>query len=455
MALSDAVGSVAALETADAASCAGIMNISLVGGGGNASGSDSSSIDHHPPPQDLLDIYISKKAYTAFQNYTHLGTSQIYDPKMRFGSKRKKASLNRFRDDLDEASIVVKNMLKYEELDNIRKECILRDERCWMWSQQGLCGGGAWDFGVEYTEDEMDPFLNPAATRQYMEQNCCPLCGDDTIEHMELLEDCPHNTSMQDVFEEPGDVTRLFINLIRRVQSLDLKPKIHAAPVRPSIIQHLLDDMENIQMDNYKFQPGGAWVVTFDDFVQQDEVDALREWGRKHGFTRSGDAGRDSVPWRTGTEAWCTENCLSDPVVDKLWQRIEYVTGIPKIKSDFLQLLQYARDQFYRTHQDYHSHQAFSQTGARVVTFYMYLNGNDKIRLGGGTNFPHLNVTAYPKQGRALVWSNVRDDAVNEESYYARHQALRVEGPPRNMKYSATAWFHQRDFQTAPEDCRY
>lgn len=400
-------------------------------------------------PNDLLQVPISSKAYIGLNNYTSLGVSQLYDPDL-VHSDGEPVSLSDFRMELDDSITFVGDihqidLLTMKELTPLSQNCILKDERCLIWALKGFCGGSQFDDG------EL-PFATPAAVQSYMAHHCCPVCDESTVDHLDYLQQCPLNPASTSVFTKPGQVTTLFLNMLEKVR--DLSPRILAAPVEVDVSLGYNQD--------YKLQPGGPWVVTFDDFVSDEEAAALRKWGAWYGYQRSGDGYIDAsgnqvsgeVPWRTSTEAWCKGGCLNDILVAGLWDKLEAVTRLSRKHSDYLQLLKYVDGQFYSTHQDYHKHQAFSTTGARVVTFYMYLNGVDDIQNGGGTNFPYLNVTVYPKRGRALVWSNVRDDNVNEESYYARHQALPVEGT-NVLKYSATAWFHQREIQTAAPECWY
>lgn len=115
-------------------------------------------------------------------------------------------------------------------------------------------------------------------------------------------------------------------------------------------------------------------------------------------------------------------------------KKIEDVTGIPEDHSDFLQLLHYTEGQFYRTHQDWHSHQVYSSTGARILTFYIYLND---VEAGGGTNFPYLDLTVEPKRGRVAMWANMFKMKIpmRNTCWLATSQALPV---IKGEKYGAT-----------------
>ena len=91
------------------------------------------------PPDDLLENAPNwNQAYVPFDNYTSLGVPQLFHPKLRADvQKRSYYSLTYFRKSLDTAVRFTEAMEQYEELKDIRKECVLRDERCWIWSALG------------------------------------------------------------------------------------------------------------------------------------------------------------------------------------------------------------------------------------------------------------------------------------------------------------------------------
>jgi hypothetical protein len=62
--------------------------------------------------------------------------------------------------------------------------------------------------------------------------------------------------------------------------------------------------------------------------------------------------------------------------------------------------------------------------------------------------FPYsnpTNQTIAPRRGRALVWPSVQDPHPNAKDPRTDHQALPV---IRGIKYGANAWVHLRDFKT-------
>lgn len=197
--------------------------------------------------------------------------------------------------------------------------------------------------------------------------------------------------------------------------------------------------------------PDGPWMIMLENALSDEEADRLIELGGTVGYERSADVGQEKADGtfsksvnngRTSTNAWCIDDCYKDPVGIRVMERIENITGIPEANSENLQLLRYEKTQFYQTHNDFIPYQVERQCGPRILTFYMYLND---VEEGGGTNFPHLDLTVTPKRGRAVMWPSVLDENPNQQDSRTNHQAMKV---IKGVKYGANAWVHQRDFKT-------
>jgi prolyl 4-hydroxylase len=269
---------------------------------------------------------------------------------------------------------------------------------------------------------------NGARNQYFMDMECCPVCG--SAAQKAFLLDCPIHPDDYTAFEKPGDVTKHFERTIQEFPQYN--PTVLARP--------FYEDGDSEDTVDYKI---GPWIITLDGVATDEEMERLMYWGHEFGYQRSTDGGGNDMDgsWeavetedRTSSETFCYGSCQDDPIIKGLMEQIENITGIPQDHSDYLQLLYYTEGQFYRTHQDYHPHQVFSSTGARIVTFYTYLND---VEAGGGTNFPFLDLTIMPKKGRVAMWSNVRDDDPMEEHLHARHQALPVERGIKVRKYRA------------------
>jgi len=181
------------------------------------------------------------------------------------------------------------------------------------------------------------------------------------------------------------------------------------------------------------------WVVTFDSFLSDEETKRVIEVGGRHWQRSQAGDGVQSV--RTSSTAWCPHSgCGSDPVLQRLRQRISNLTLIPEENAEHLQVLRYEEGQFYRRHHDQNS-PVTSAWGPRLYTFFMYLND---VEQGGETHFPLLNISVKPRRGRAVLWPSVLDQRPRERDDRTDHEAVAV---VRGVKYAANYWLHMHDFQ--------
>jgi len=317
---------------------------------------------------------------------------------------------------LDEYNAAVAHLTetaKDPELRHILPYCKNEHELCLQWSAQGWC-------------DE-DP--------HYMEESCCPACA--SAEQVAFLFSCPMDPKAPHAWR-PGDLNAFFQNLTTLQQ---YEPHVHSRP-------RLLPGDTKETADYHS----GPWVVTLENVVNGTEANRLIEWAEDYGWRDSlvaGDARKDgtseavSSEDRTSRLAWCHEDCMEDPMVQGVLERLSNITNLHSNHSDYLQLLRYDEGQLYKPHHDFHHYQVYSSTGPRILTFYIYLKD---VPEGGGTKFTYLNITVTPKLGRALLWPNVLNEDPDEQDDRTSHEAL---PPIKGQKFGATLWWHQRDFKTA------
>jgi prolyl 4-hydroxylase len=301
-------------------------------------------------------------------------------------------------------------MVNDEKFAAVRKECKLRDKLCAFWAAIGECE------------------KNPA----YMTTHCAPACG--TCEQVSYETRCPYDPTAPGVWEGKGLVDALFHSI-----TTDSK----YAPYAPVILSQ------------------DPWVVQLDNFTTAEECQTLIDLGATLGYQRSEDVGETKFDGtvqgiqsegRTSTNAWCSEACETDPVTQRVVERIQDLIGIPQANYEFLQLLRYEVGQFYNSHHDYIGLDRKRPQGVRILTVFLYLND---VEEGGGTNFPKLKnkdvedddrkgITVLPKVGRAVIWPSVLDVDPHRKDHRTEHQALPV---IKGIKYGANAWVHQKDFK--------
>jgi hypothetical protein len=91
------------------------------------------------------------------------------------------------------------------------------------------------------------------------------------------------------------------------------------------------------------------WVVTFDDFLTDDEIEGLKT-APGLDFVRSTDTGsydeekgaynKIVSQSRTSNTAWCTEQCQGDTMVQSIQNKIAEVVNIPPSNWESFQVLQ-------------------------------------------------------------------------------------------------------------------
>jgi len=302
--------------------------------------------------------------------------------------------------------------------------CLNRHDLCSFWAAIGECE------------------VNPG----YMITNCAPSCF--SCDKIDFETRCPPRTTNPEKYVPgllPGGLNTMFDNIIEEGRSdmTNYTVDIHMGP--KSFTSKWDEDAEI---------PDGPWVVTFDNFLSDEECDRLIQLGyeTKDGYQRSLDVGEVKFDGsfdgmesktRTSANAWCSEKCRDDPTASVVMERLANVAGIPSRNSEDFQLLNYDVGQFYREHHDYIELQKDRQCGPRILTFFLYLS---EVEAGGGTAFPTLNnLTVVPKKGRALLWPSVLDENPLESDGRTRHEALTVWA---GKKYAANAWIHLFDYLT-------
>jgi prolyl 4-hydroxylase len=292
----------------------------------------------------------------------------------------------------------------------------------------------------------------------------------------------------------PGDLNKMFERIVdeapgNQTLTAEMQRKLDDDKMPAYTVQVLSrpsqEPASEVSIVNDKSLP--PWLVVFDNFITDDECEAMIQLGYKYEYQRSEDVGarkfdgtHDSVKSRdrTSENAWCSEfsGCRDQEIPSRIMARMGTVMGIPPQNSEDLQLLKYEKGQFYRTHHDYIDHQIDRQCGPRILTFFIYLSDVEaggkfalsvcasvyrsariltllahhalffmRFQQTGGTNFPNLDITVMPKKGRAVLWPSVFDSYPLKKDGRFLHQALDVEA---GVKFAANIWIHMFDHVT-------
>lgn len=338
---------------------------------------------------------------------------------------------------------IVREMIEYMEQSNefnelppkIQQNCRNKNELCSFWAVIGECENN----------------------KSYMKIQCAPACR--TCHLIDIETRCP---KLPDAIPGlmPGDLNKMFERIVKTAPG----NKTLSSEERDRLV---LSDITNYTVTIHSRPSGESfteididadrklpppWVITFDNFVTEEEANLIIKAGYEQGYKRSEDVGAANFDGtvnsrkskgRTSENAWCSTRtgCREKPGPYRVLNRIAKVVGIPAENSEDLQILKYEVGQFYNAHHDYIPHQKGRQCGPRILTFYLYLSD---VEDGGGTDFPDLGITVMPKKGRALLWPSVMNTEPMLIDGRTRHQALPVEA---GLKFGANAWIHMFDYQ--------
>ena len=305
--------------------------------------------------------------------------------------------------------------------DTISK-CLLRDELCSFWAATGECEA------------------NPG----FMVTTCAPSCK--SCHMIDMNSRCPIDPNARPALV-PGSLNSMFERIVNEAadRNQGYSVTVHSRPSAEFLVEATA-----LSVKNDLAQP--PWIITFDDFLSDEECNYLIQKGFESGYERSEDVGEEKFDGsfgsmksegRTSENAWCTEEsgCRDDPIVKQILEKMSRVMDIDADNCEDLQILRYERGQFYHSHHDYIESQRDRQNGPRILTFFLYLSD---VELGGGTRFTALDpmITVQPKKGRAVLWPSVLNSNPRDRDPRMDHEAMPVE---RGVKFGANGWYHLFD----------
>ncbi|KAB5561967.1 hypothetical protein PHYPO_G00012550 [Pangasianodon hypophthalmus] len=142
---------------------------------------------------------------------------------------------------------------------------------------------------------------------------------------------------------------------------------------------------------------------------------------------------------RVSKSAWLTG--YEHPVIERINQRIEDITGLDMLTAEELQVANYGVGGQYEPHFDFgrkDEPDAFKElgTGNRIATWLFYMSD---VSAGGATVFPDVGAAVWPKKGTAVFWYNLFSSG--EGDYSTRHAACPV---LVGNKWVSNKWIHER-----------
>eukprot|EP00928_Gymnodinium_smaydae_P080078 TRINITY_DN6386_c2_g1_i7.p2 TRINITY_DN6386_c2_g1~~TRINITY_DN6386_c2_g1_i7.p2 ORF type:complete len:236 (+),score=61.54 TRINITY_DN6386_c2_g1_i7:577-1284(+) len=199
------------------------------------------------------------------------------------------------------------------------------------------------------------------------------------------------------------------------------------------------------------------WILLIEKFLTEEQIDALMQGMEDNGggFAPSGELSADSFAGqqrRTSESLQCPDTrCFKDPRMLAVHDVITKLTGLHINAHELPQLVRYRPGQFYVTHQDTSEDYARAAHGHRIYTLFAYLSDVPE-GAGGETHFPKLGLKVRPKQGAAVLWTNVDPSDPRKFDPRSFHESLPVKEPESGeevpTKLAANLWLYGYDWRT-------
>ncbi|XP_050980676.1 LOW QUALITY PROTEIN: prolyl 4-hydroxylase subunit alpha-1a [Labeo rohita] len=184
-------------------------------------------------------------------------------------------------------------------------------------------------------------------------------------------------------------------------------------------------------------------IIRYHEIITEKEMEKVKELAkprlRRATIANPITGVLETAHYRISKSAWLA--AYEHPVVDRLNQRIEDITGLDVKTAEELQVANYGVGGQYEPHFDFgrkDEPDAFKElgTGNRIATWLFYMSD---VTAGGATVFPDIGAAVKPMKGTAVFWYNLF--ASGEGDYSTRHAACPV---LLGNKWVSNKWIHER-----------
>lgn len=184
-------------------------------------------------------------------------------------------------------------------------------------------------------------------------------------------------------------------------------------------------------------------ILRYHDVLSHSEIEKVKELAkprlRRATISNPITGVLETAHYRISKSAWLA--AYEHPVVDRINQRIEDITGLDVKTAEELQVANYGVGGQYEPHFDFgrkDEPDAFKDlgTGNRIATWLFYMSD---VTAGGATVFPEVGAAVLPKKGTAVFWYNLFPSG--EGDYSTRHAACPV---LVGNKWVSNKWIHER-----------
>ncbi|KAF5898402.1 prolyl 4-hydroxylase subunit alpha-2 isoform X2, partial [Clarias magur] len=167
-------------------------------------------------------------------------------------------------------------------------------------------------------------------------------------------------------------------------------------------------------------------IVRYLDMLSDEEIEKIKELAKPRlarATVRDPKTGvLTTAQYRVSKSAWLEG--YEDPVIARVNQRIEDITGLTVETAELLQVANYGIGGQYEPHFDF-SRRPFDSNlkvdGNRLATFLNYMSD---VEAGGATVFPDFGAAIRPRKGTSVFWYNLFRSG--DGDYRTRHAACPV-----------------------------
>ncbi|XP_046723949.1 prolyl 4-hydroxylase subunit alpha-2 isoform X4 [Silurus meridionalis] len=182
-------------------------------------------------------------------------------------------------------------------------------------------------------------------------------------------------------------------------------------------------------------------IVRYLEMLSNEEIEKIKELAKPRlarATVRDPKTGvLTTAHYRVSKSAWLEGH--EDPIIARVNQRIEDITGLTIDTAELLQVANYGVGGQYEPHYDF-SRRPFDNNlkvdGNRLATFLNYMSD---VEAGGATVFPDFGAAIWPKKGTSVFWYNLFRSG--EGDYRTRHAACPV---LVGSKWVSNKWIHER-----------
>ena len=245
--------------------------------------------------------------------------------------------------------------------ESIKLGCKNKDPQCLFWAHSGECD----------------------RNKDFMLDRCLAACMDCENEESYAVR-CPFSPH-EPVIWEIGDMHQMFTHLVTSPEHYEYSPEVVSRP---------------ISKPNPKFdERNGPWVVILDEFLSEEECDALLSLSEEGNFEII-----DGIIEGTESEQYyksrkCTDECLDAEIVGHVEEILQYMTGVPQSHIEAFEFLKFEEGAFQGLHSDFLPKELSLAQGPRILSFLVFLNDvpqveGDEENPNGGIYFDEIDVVS-------------------------------------------------------------